>query len=1092
MDKDTYPIENESQEIGQYAVTAFYSLHPLGWRLTPTDGDSDVGLDMQIQLVDKKRYQGVFHAQIKGSRETGENGHSKSLSADQSFYSVELKISTLNYYIQVANPVLLVFVDLSTNADPRRCKAHYVWINDEIDSLLDGSTNLNHLGTKTHTFQIPSTNLLNPNLDVLPYLINRVKKRKTLEGLFKSVQERREDPVGTIADLNRRISALPVALDTVLNITENPWLDAPKDSFAASLHEISSELKLNNADLAGPALDKLELRSPEATPHELSEFYYLKGQLLTLLGLDDKSVESYAQAAELSPNRTKYHIALLEAQLRGKYRDKEFLRASLEEVQNRPSSDYLPIKTKLLLLLGKHEEATNLLDDLELKPAIILRPLIYYLQQNYDECSRLCQDYLSRDDLADRQRLVLHIFQARSLFRIGGIHVSGEDEPQTIPFSGVPQMNPRVLRTSWDSCKQAWETAYSLGYPTDVELLIECSCLLSIYFNEQEFFYGHLKHLARIRPKNLSIQEALLQYATEYGDSKTAQQQLGKLPLNAENIAQQIFIFYRQANKNLAIDTAMEHLDLLLTKKPYNVDGALLLAAVSAHDQVKTEQLETLLRVIRELPNATAVSAAYDFITGVNENLLNKESMVDRLYAVYQKGERDKRVLTLLFHNLNPTESESSIKLLKVAEDIEQQRPFDQDEILHLCQAKATLRDWRGIIHVLEVNLQRFETSSRLIAIRALALDNLGDTPAALNSLEEAVKLESSDSYAYQFYAQLAARCGLTEKARELFELLLARSRDRHEKTQILRNMFVLEMSISPESPKLLQLCDRYGQINDATSEEEEGFYLLACFAATISGHVTVTAEQKTQFNERLQVYVKRFPESRVIRAVQFDETKPAEELLRELEKLSGMTAERQEWYTQQEQNLRSGNLPVPFAVRPLLLINVQDVLDLWEISKRVSKQDRQYHLTLSPEIYVPKDPNRFLSKKVLIDEVSLFVLFDLELLERFLRMFPRIAIPRAVIGRFQDRALGVFKSPWYPKAKEIVRHPGAILKQNRAAIRRGTYRLTLVGEHWTNTRIYLKAINMFCIRTTQSQDFISPRIMPSRRQSPSLTYLSY
>lgn len=1021
MDKESYPIENESQEIGQHAVVAFNSLHPLGWRLTPTDGDSDVGLDMQIQLVDKKRYQGVFHAQIKGSREKGENGQSKSLSADQSFYSVELKISTLNYYVRVANPVMLVFVDLSTHADPRTCNAHYLWINDEIDSLLDGNANLDHLGTKTHSFQIPSKNLLNANLDVLPYLNNRVKKRNTLEGLFKSVQDRREDPVGTIADLNRRISALPVALDTVLNITENPWLDAPKDSFAATLHEISSDLKLNNAELAGPALDKLDLRKPEATPHELSEFYYLKGQLLTLSGQGDKSVEFYEQAAKLSPDRNKYHIAFLEAHLRHKYRDEKFLRASLEEVQNRVAGDYLPIKTKLLALLGKHEEAVKLLDDIETKSAIILRPLIYYLEQHYDDCSRLCQDYLSHNDLTDRQKLGLHIFQARSLFHIGALHISGEDEPQTIPFSGLPQMNPRVLRTSWESCKHAWETAYSLGYPTDVELLIDFSCVLSTYFNEEEFFYGHLKHLARIRPKNLLIQEILLQYSTEYGDSKTAQQQLGKLPLSAEIIVQQIFIFYREANKNLAIDTAIGHMDLLLATKPSNMDGALLLAAVSAHDQVKTEQLETLVKAIRELPNATAILAAYEFITGVNENLLKKESMVDRLYTVYQQGEKDKRVLTLLFHNLNPTELESSNKLLKVAEDIAQQRPFDQDETLHLCQAKATLRDWRGIIDVLEPTLERFEASSRLIAVRALALDNLGDTPAALNSLEEAVNLESSDSYAYQFYAQLAARCGLTEKARELFELLLARSREKHEKIQILRNMFVLEMSINPESSKLLQLCERYGQINDATSEEEEGFYLLACFAATINGHVAITSEQKKQFNERLQAYVKRFPESRVIRAVQFDEKKPAEELLRELEKITGMTAERREWYTQQEQNLRSGNLPVPFAIRPLLLINVQDVLDLWEISKRVSKQDRQYHLTLSPEIYVPKDPNRFLSKKVLIDEVSLFVLFDLELLERFLQMFPRIAIPRAVIGRFQDRALGVFRSPWYRKAKEIV-----------------------------------------------------------------------
>ena len=1021
MDRDNYPKESESQEIGQYAVAAFNSLHPLGWRVIPTDGDSDVGLDMQIQLVDKRRYQGVFHAQIKGSREKGENTLSKSLSADKTFYSIELKVSTLNYYVQVANPVMLVFVDLSTDDDPRKCKAYYLWINDEIDSLLDGHLNLNHLNTKTHSFQLPTINVLDEDLDVLPYLVSQVKKRKTLEGLFKSVQGKREDPVEAIAELNRRFSRIPVALDTVLNVTENPWLDAPKGTFAGLLHEISNSLKLNNAELAGATLDKLELRIVEATSHELSEFYFLKGRLLTLSGQGDQAVKFYELATQSSPDRSKYHVALLEARLNQNYRNADFLRAALSEVQDQRMADYLSIKTKLLALLGKHDEALAALDNVEKKLTTVLRPLIYYLQRDYEGCNRLCEEYLSRNDLSENQRLALHMFQGRALFRIGSIAANGEIESQGIPFSGLPQMNPRVIRKSWESCKRGWAIAHSLGYPTDAELLIECSCVLSTYLNEQEFFYTHLKYMAKIRPNNLSLQETLLDYAMEYDDFKTAQQQLGKLPLSAELVVRQIFIFYREGNKHLAINSAITHVDLLLSDNPLNLDGALLLAAVAAQDLVKTQELETLLNAIRKLPNHAAIMAAYEFMAGVNQSLLQKKALLEKLYRTYEEGETDKRVLTLLYHNLDSTTLESANKLAKIADEIAHRRPFDQDEILHLCQAKATLKDWHGILETVDATLDRFEGSSRLLAIKALALDNLGDTPTALKTLEAAVSLDNSDSYGYQTYAQLAVRCGLTEKARDLFESLFARSRDNREKTQILRNMFLLEMSINPESPKVHQLCERYGEINDSSNEDEEGFYLLACFAASMNSRIEITAEQKKTFNERLQAYVSRFPESQVIRSVKFDESKPPEELLRELEKVTGMTAEKREWYSRQEQNLRTGNLPVPFAVRPLLLINVHDVLDLWEMSKRVTKQDRQYHLTLSQETYVAKEPSRFLSKKVLIDEVSLFVLFDLGLLEHFLKMFPRVAIPRAVIGRFQNRALGVFVSPWYRTAKDIV-----------------------------------------------------------------------
>jgi hypothetical protein len=308
MDNDPLPIESESQEIGHHAVMAFHSLRPLSWRITPTDGDSDVGLDLQIQLVEAKRYQGIFHAQVKGSRQKNENGRSETLSADQSFYSVELKISTLNYYVRVGNPVMLVFVDLSIDAEPRHCKAFYLWINDEIDSLLDGKPNLTHLGADTHTFRIPTENVLDANVDVFPYLLGRVKKQKSLEVLFELVKDKKQDPVETIGQLNRRISTTPIALDTVLNVTDNPWLDAPKDSFASSLLSISNNLKLYNAELTAPAIAKLELRLKEATSHERSEFFYLKGRLLTLTGPSDQALQFYERAMNSSPELTKYRL----------------------------------------------------------------------------------------------------------------------------------------------------------------------------------------------------------------------------------------------------------------------------------------------------------------------------------------------------------------------------------------------------------------------------------------------------------------------------------------------------------------------------------------------------------------------------------------------------------------------------------------------------------------------------------------------------------------------------------------------------------------------------------------------------------------
>src|SRR5208337_4638367 len=41
-----------------------------------------------------------------------------------------------------------------------------------------------------------------------------------------------------------------IALDTILNQTDAPWLDAPKDSFSYQLKKVSEILSLNNAILA--------------------------------------------------------------------------------------------------------------------------------------------------------------------------------------------------------------------------------------------------------------------------------------------------------------------------------------------------------------------------------------------------------------------------------------------------------------------------------------------------------------------------------------------------------------------------------------------------------------------------------------------------------------------------------------------------------------------------------------------------------------------------------------------------------------------------------------------------------------------------
>src|SRR5688572_2016574 len=116
------PEESESLEIGQQAVRAFNIHCPRNWRSKPMDGDDDFGLDMQVQVIEYSRVAGLFHTQIKGSRDTR-------LSADGSYYAVSLKTKTLNYYARIQDPIMLVFADLFSGEDPRDCPIFWTWIS---------------------------------------------------------------------------------------------------------------------------------------------------------------------------------------------------------------------------------------------------------------------------------------------------------------------------------------------------------------------------------------------------------------------------------------------------------------------------------------------------------------------------------------------------------------------------------------------------------------------------------------------------------------------------------------------------------------------------------------------------------------------------------------------------------------------------------------------------------------------------------------------------------------------------------------------------------------------------------------------------
>jgi len=1016
MNNSKLPKESESQEIGHLAVDTFYACRPTSWRPTPTADDADVGLDMQVQIVDQGHYTNVFNAQIKGSAQK-KNGQNKKLSADGKHFAQKVDIKTLNYYVRIENPVMLVFSDLAQNKDPRKCPAYYLWIDEEIDRIRKRNPDLNHLGKDSHIFHIPVENVLDPDLNVLPYLNSRLEKKRALEGIFNVVEKKYPDPVSKVNQMGGVLETNKIALDTILNKTETPWLDAPKDSFAYQLKKASELLSLNNVPLTQDVLDKLTSRFKEANQHEKSEYYYQRAYLAGIVGKREEARKLHKKAHLTSKGIKKYHLAYLESRIPYKKQDNKVIDNIIAEIPQKDDIDYLRFKSKLLALRGRYKEAFKILRKHDEKDVFILKALIYLLSGSYDNCIKQIEKSFKEQEVSHRQELSLKSLKARAYFNLGFVKTP---YGITIPFSGTRDMKPEILKKAWLELLSAWDLASQLGYPPDVEVMIDMFSILGMYFSEAVIVKTHLIKLAEIRPDIQLIQEALLQVSIylDYGD--TAEQQLSKLPKTLENTVKKIILASRKTDKLQVVMLAIKILDDLIKEKPANYDTVITIAAEYANDLIMYKERDKFLDTLNAFPDSKALIAIYNFNVQVNQELLRKPKAVEDLYDVYKEGYKNHQILSQLFYNLNPYESTSAQKIIEISNEIISERDLLDNEYIILCQAKATTQDWDGVLETSRRAQIRFSTNLRLKAFEALALDEIGETGESIRLLEGIIKGERLDPLAFRIYINISARCGLVGKAKTLVARLLEKATEIKQKLDLLKMMYSIEMYVDPKSENLLDVCLKYGQLCNQDDEIEEGTYLLQFFTATLDPQKVVQDEDVKVFQKRLKKYTERFPNSKVLRSISVKEEKP-QELLSQLEEITGFTKEKRKWYQRNENLLKSSRFPIPYLIRHKFLLNVSNFLNLWELAKITDKDYPQYHLIISVGGYKVRKIENFQKRIPLVDEVALVVLFDLGLLEYLFKLFHRVAIAKHTIFNLQIVAQDFLYTPSTIKAKKIV-----------------------------------------------------------------------
>lgn len=988
-----YPKEGDSQRIGRYAQEALGANKPLTWQTIALDGDCDVGFDYHFQVTNAGSVIVPFRGQLKGS------GNTKV--SKKGLIAVPLKTTTLNFYCNTNEPILLLYADLTVDDHPRKCPVYFQWVHDEIKEKL-GDEEYFSSAQQEYTFHVPISNRLTEESHekILEYLLRQVKKLRASDVLHTVISQKspgRESDV--YKGIRDRLISGETFLDSTLSGTQFPWLTSPEGSVAHQLKAVHE--KLEHSDDQGAIKLLTPLASVDKNAHEKAELHYQSARVALIQNRKLDACAEFEKAHLLMEDEERYLIGWLESRLTliGDDRDEGELSSLLESVPDSESRESLYLRSVILSLLGSYAEALQCLDGMVLKDAAVAKVKVYLLQGDWNRLEGACTSAIEKGGLRERDERLLRMFLSRALF-IQAFDLVGKPYPIRIPPYGTPGMKINKVLETWSSLTVVLGQMKQAGWPIAVEYLLDMVAITAQVLEKQYEVLPLIKDLAKARPYLHAANEALGQLAITSGDRITALEAFERLPEDEEALCKRTLANYELKNKDKVIELGERLLSYSGESDLY--PACMCVAALSSDDVINPGKRGLFLERLNQQPQWHGSLAVAMFVIESSDSLKFAEAL-DNLRQTHNKYPESVTVSSHLFMALDATKKDDACECIELANAILTHRLLGLDENLHLGQAFLTDGRWDESIQLADQALLKYGDQTRFHVLRAFALDKKGNVAGALESLDKVLKADVYDASAYAQYISIASRCGLFDEAKELVRKLYQRSTSREDKLDALKLLFNLEYKINPGSNSLKGIADQLGKLVQRDIEEEEGLYLQLFFAATLgTKEDEVDQDEARLFQERLSKFSEQFPDSRLLRKVEVP--KDGEGILRKLRELTGMTPEIIANFEHNERKMQSGEMAAPFIWRPRLLPNIRDVAHLWEVAKRSNKDARQYHLLLSAE--VDRDPvDLFVGsgKLPLLDLPTLLLLEDLDLLGEVITLFGRIAVPKIVIAELTE-----------------------------------------------------------------------------------------
>jgi len=999
------PKEGDSQRIGRLAKKALVNHMPHNWIEKEQDGDTDFGIDYLIQLKNPNdQVEFSFYLQLKGTTSPKYNAAHTSISYD-------FKTTTLEYYHRQEPLVMVAVVDIRDEQKFYECPIYYFWLDEKW--FEENAQRLK--SQQTISISIPITNILDQNLDIYGFYANRYKEKLAFAELKRGLSELERPIVETIGLIAKTIDEKPVFLQSIELKNEAPWIDNPKGEIPTDLKICSDYLSNNRIQATKEILNKLDAIKDNFNDHELAEFYYQKGNLLSYEGFFDEA-ETQFKLAQEKDTKNRYRLAYLESKFK---LDSMPSQDELEELANMLGNDSFTecaLKAKTLAMLKRPIEALELLKQYY-PTEIMIQMVICTIGVLYEELDKIIEENIGYDFEDDRKNYIFNALAARRYF-----HKSSNDVGicgEILPIEGRPDYDLEGMKQAFSFLQKAWIEAKKLGYPADITTLIDISPLIYGYFNKLEELTCYFDEILSERTSHSEIIRIYVLILFNCGQYQKVIDLLERLEsLDAVECGMHI-LSYNHLNKSRQCLSLIEKYEsILLNSSRENIPAIFCIGAEIADAMFNKDLAIRYEEIVKSFPDGEAFIAIQDFVKKSNEDRSRHKEFIQDLYQKYIDLGKPLVIAEQLIRYLDPRESMAANQLIELAEIVLERRELSKNRYLDLAQAFITTERWADAEKLAIKNIAKGVAVSKWKLVQAAALQNQGKVGVAYKTFEEVIKSEDIGKQEKDFFINLSLSLGLIDNVVELLEENLVSSANVPDKIFIIRRLIAIYTNRVEYEQKLKTAILRYGTLVDQNNCDQEGDYLQLCMLLCPFEN----DEQFSDYTERRNKYLETFPDSTVFKMGNINIDKGAEGLLESLRNMLGITPEQIELWESNKQKLRSGELPIPFFMRGQCLQDTRDIFTTWFFSKSATDQELEFKIIHSPQL----DKHEFYelidsSDILLIEETSLLILNDLELLESFLKSLPKFSILESVLKKLNLTTHSPL-SPYHQIAGEILR----------------------------------------------------------------------